>query len=118
LNPGGGGGFIVGSGMSTLGDESNSVVASGVDTAARNLFVRVSETPTSLFPNTGLRIILYVNHSPTSLSCVINAPATTCWNTSDSASVPAGATLSILAETLTDVEEVPLVTFGYDLVSE
>jgi hypothetical protein len=32
--------------------------------------------------------------------------------------VPAGATLSIVAETLTDVEEVPLVTFGYDLVSE
>jgi hypothetical protein len=115
----GGGGFIAGSGMSELGGESNTVVASGVDTTARNLFVKLSEAPSSPpgFPNPGLRVVLYVNHSRTSLSCVINAPGTTCSDTSHGASVPAGATLSILAETLTEVTEIPLVTFGYDLVT-
>lgn len=113
-------GYLAGSGLSIpqFTDPSVSVGASATATTASNLYVSIDG---SLPPNGDgeVRFALVVNASPTSLSCQISPASKTCSDTSDTASIPAGASVSLeVLDEITNVGvEMPRVLFGYELGS-
>ncbi|HEX4435265.1 MAG TPA: hypothetical protein VH061_00570 [Solirubrobacteraceae bacterium] len=113
------GGYIAGSGFSNVGDETVSVPASAAATVASNLHVTTFDHPLeSPFLPAEIRFRLVVNHSPTDLSCVIISPSEGCSDASDTASVPADATLAIGVEPETIAVSMPRVLFAYELGSD
>jgi hypothetical protein len=107
--------FLAGSGLSSWDPDSVVAVgASAAATTASNLYVSIDG---SLPGNEEIRFVLVVNHVATGLGCVIPNAAKACSDTSDNASVPAGASVSLAAESLVEGGVVPRVLFGYELGS-
>ena len=113
--------FLAGSGLSAAkaAESEVSVGASAVATNASNLDVTVLGSPTP--PNQSIEFALWVNGAATPLTCAMNTSgAQTCSDTTDTASLPAGATVSLSVfynhqgEPTTSAN-LPRVTFGYEV---
>ena len=106
--------YLAGSGLSSAnGTESSvSVGASAATTTASNLYVSIARNLSSPLGDSGVQFNLVVNGSATSLGCRIVLGGTDCSDTSDTASIPAGATVSVLAFATTEEVTVPRVRFG------
>jgi hypothetical protein len=111
--------FLAGSGLSTpSSNESDvSVGTSAVETTARNLHVTIlgSASPTGHI----VEFILFVEGFPTGLKCALfTGVSTTCSDTTDTASIPAGTTVSLDVFNNTVVGNaattLPRVLFGYE----
>jgi hypothetical protein len=109
--------YLAGSGLSSAnGTESSvSVGASAATTTASNLYVSIARNLSSPLGDSGVQFNLVVNGSATSLGCRIVLGGTDCSDTSDTASIPAGATVSVLAFATTEEVTVPRVRFGYEV---
>jgi hypothetical protein len=113
--------FLAGSGLTTANatESEVSVSASAVATTASNLAVTVLGNPTP--PEQSIEFALWVNGAATPLACAISTSgAHTCTDTTDTASLPAGATVSLSVfynhqGAPTPSANLPRVTFGYQL---
>lgn len=84
--------------------------ASAVASTAGNLSVQVSTAPGS--GNTW-KFSLVFHGAVSSLSCTISGTATSCTDTSDTASIPAGTTASFQADPTVGTPAATRVTFGW-----
>ena len=113
--------FLAGSGLSAANatESEVSVSASAVATNASNLDVTVLGSPTP--PGQSIEFALWVNGAATPLACAMNTSgAHTCSDTTDTASLPAGATVSLSVfynhqGAPTPSANLPRVTFGYEV---
>ncbi len=112
--------YLAGSGLSTAdsNESSVSVGSSAVDTIARDLFVSTPGSASSSIVHE-LQAGLFVNGHSTGLACTFNTSAeTTCSDTSDSAIIPAGSTVSLFLHDVSDRTgpiTLPRVVFGYEV---
>ena len=113
--------FLAGSGLSAANatESEVNVSASAVATNASNLDVTVLGSPTP--PGQSIEFALWVNGAATPLACAMNTSgAHTCSDTTDTASLPAGATVSLSVfynhqGAPTPSANLPRVTFGYEV---
>jgi hypothetical protein len=112
----GGAKYLAGSGLSTPSstESSVSVGSSAVATTARNLFVTIIGGASPSGQDLGFE--LFVNGSLTSLRCNLDTGVhITCSETSETADIPAGATVSLaLYDDGTEAVTLPRVLFGYE----
>lgn len=108
--------YLAGSGLSTPSstESSVSVGSSAVATTARNLFVSIIGGASPIGQDLGFG--LFVNGTLTSLRCNLDTGVhSTCSETTDTADIPAGATVSlVLYDDGAEPVTLPRVLFGYE----
>ena len=108
--------YLAGSGLSSPNETESSVStgSSAAATTASNLYVNLAGSLSSPAGSQAVEFSVVVNGTSTALTCTI-VFGTVCSNTSATASIPAGATVSVEAFSAVEEVTVPRVRFGYEV---